>query len=100
MDNVVRLRVPRIELPRALPPGSDVAEIEAVVSRIERLQAAGELEPSSHDRLQRFLNSVRYQAYGRRGWSDVVARLEAATERAACVHSLLLKARSSSDASK
>lgn len=93
MDNVVRLPVPRFVLPRALRAEQQPDDIAALIDRIERFQESGELGPSSHDRLLSFLHAVRYQAYGRRGWAELVSRLEAAVERSACVQALLASAR-------
>lgn len=92
MDNVTQLPTPRIDLPRVLEPNATPDDLALMVDRVERLLDIAELGLSFHDRLLQFRNAVHYQAYGRRGWRELLQRLDAAVERSGCVHALLVRA--------
>jgi hypothetical protein len=92
MDNVTQLPVPRLDLPRSLRPDVTPELVGSLVDRVERLLDLTELGLSFHDRLLQFRNAVQYQAYGRRGWAELVRRLDDIVERSAVVHSLLMRA--------
>lgn len=92
MDSVNQLPAPRVELPRSLRPDATPELVRPLVDRVERLLDLAELGLSFYDRLLPFQTAVHYQAYGRRGWADVVIRLDEIVARSAAVHSLLLRA--------